>query len=78
MSGKLIKYMRITRGLTQKELAAMLFIAPCSLSHYESGVRTASHALVLKAAKALNFKIEIVDCIKNKKVTQNEVDRTTN
>ena len=75
MWGDYIKYMRIERCLTQRELAHKLFIAPSTLSHYEVGTRMVPYSVLDKAMKIMNYKITIVDCKKNKEITKMEIER---
>ena len=75
MLGEYIKYMRISRNMTQKELAHKLFIAPCTLSHYETGIRMVPYSLFEKCIKILEYKITIIDCKTKQEITKIEVDR---
>lgn len=75
MLGEYLKYMRISRGITQKDLAKKLFIAPCTLSHYETGSRMVPYSLFEKCLKILNYKVTIVDCQNEKEVTKVEIQR---
>ncbi len=75
MLGEYLKYMRLSRGITQKELAKKLFIAPCTLSHYETGSRMVPYSLFEKCLKILNYKYTIIDCENEKEVTRVEIER---
>lgn len=77
LNGKLLKYMRITRNKTQHQLANMLFVAPCTLSHYELGSREVPNAVLAEAAKKLDFDFKLVDCLSEKEVTRIQVERIT-
>ncbi len=58
MFGHYLKYMRIKRGLNQAAMARKLFIAPCTLSHYETGSRLVPYTILLLAAEICNFKVQ--------------------
>lgn len=78
MLGKYIKFMRIERGMTQTELAKKLFIAPCTLSHYEVGTRMTPYSVFELALKVCNFSFNIIDCKTKKNITMSEIVRMTN
>jgi transcriptional regulator with XRE-family HTH domain len=75
MLGEYIKYMRISRGITQKELAKKLYIAPCTLSHYETGIRMVPFSIFEKSLKIMDFKLSFIDCRTMNEIKQNDVDR---
>ena len=75
MLGEYIKYMRISRKMTQKELAKKLFIAPCTLSHYETGIRMVPYSLFEKCIKILDYKIKIIDCLNKQEISTREIER---
>ena len=75
MLGEYIKYMRLSRGLSQKELARQLYIATCTLSHYEVGTRMVPYSVFEKALKIMNFKQIIIDCRNSKELTKMEISR---
>ena len=62
--------------MTQKELAKELFIAPCTLSHYEVGSRMVPFALFEKCLKILDYKFTVIDCKTQKEITSLEIERT--
>lgn len=75
MLGSYIKYMRLSRNMTQLELAKKLYIAPCTLSHYETGSRMAPYSIFEKTMKVCNFEMHVIDVINKKDITSEEVLR---
>ncbi len=73
--GEFVKYMRKSRGYTQVEMSKLLFIAPCTLSHYESSTRMMPFNTFKKAMDICNYNLKIIDCIKNKDITDEEMKR---
>lgn len=73
--GAYLKCMRISRGYTQIELAKKLYIAPCTLSHYESGIRMVPFSTFSLAMKECNYKMKIIDCVSNKDITSKEIEK---
>jgi transcriptional regulator with XRE-family HTH domain len=78
MLGYYLKYMRIERGLTQKELSKKLFIAPCTLSHYENGSRMVPYSVFERAMHILNFSMHVIDSKTKKEITNLEINRIKN
>ncbi len=75
MLGSYIKYMRKSRYYTQRELAKKLFIAPCTLSHYENGTRMVPYNTFLLVLEICNYKIDIIDLKSGKNITNLELVR---
>ena len=57
MFGKNLKYWRLRRGLSKKELALQVGITPMAITHYENNERTPDLQSVRKLAAALNVKL---------------------
>ena len=75
MLGEYIKYMRISRGMTQKALAKKLYIAPCTLSHYETGIRMVPFSLFEKCMDILDYQLHFIDCKIMTEITKHEIER---
>ncbi len=75
MLGEYIRYMRISRGMTQKELAKKLYIAACTLSHYETGIRMVPYSIFEKCMKILDYKVTFIDCKTMTEIKNADVDR---
>ncbi len=69
MLGEILRHARQSRGLSQKQLAEKLFIAPCTLSHYETNTRMIPHLTFAKALKLLNYQLNVLDCKTGKIIT---------
>lgn len=54
MFNKRLKELRELRGLTQKEMAEMLHIAPTTYRNYENTLREPGFTLLVKIAQVLN------------------------
>jgi transcriptional regulator with XRE-family HTH domain len=61
MRGTILKQMRISSGLTQKQLAENLGISPQTLSGYETGYGEPNFSTVLKIAQLCEFTVQFVD-----------------
>lgn len=61
MFGKIIRFMRFTKGLKQTDLAKQLGIASSTLAHYESEYRTITLEMANEIAKACDFEIMFVN-----------------
>lgn len=61
MIGKMIRFMRITRGLKQSELAEKVKLADSTLAHYESDYRAITLETAKKIAETCDFEIVFVD-----------------
>jgi len=57
MFGKNLKYYRLKKNMTKKELAEACDITPMSITHYESGSRRPSMEVIEKLAEALDVNI---------------------
>ncbi len=73
MLGKYLKYMRTTRGFSQKALAEKLFIATSTLSHYEVGTRMMPFPIFLKVVELCDYDLKIIDCLSGKDITNSAV-----
>ncbi len=73
MFGYYLKYMRLQRGIKQVAMADKLFIAPCTLSHYENGTRLVPYTIMLLAAEVCDYKIQFIDKLANKVIVDEEV-----
>lgn len=73
--GKRIKYFRNQKGLTQKELGAMLGVAPNTVTGYERGISEPNQETIFKISNILDITInDLFPPIKNAialKVTKN-------
>ncbi len=67
-----IKDLRLSRGISQKSLAAKLYIAPCTLSHYESGKRMVPHQTYEKILELLDYKINVYDLRTGKQLNKKD------
>jgi transcriptional regulator with XRE-family HTH domain len=77
LNGELLKYMRLSRNLSQRELSHKLFIAPCTLSHYEKGTRLVPTSVLADAAKILDYEIRVVDLTNNSIINKIQIERIT-
>lgn len=75
LNGELLKYMRLSRNLSQRELANKLFIAPCTLSHYENSTRLVPSSVLINAARILDYKIIVYDLLKQKELCKIQIER---
>ena len=74
MIGMILKNMRLTAGLSQKELGQKLNLADTTISSYERENSQADFDTILKIAEICKFKILFKD--KNNKIeTVNEMSR---
>ena len=69
--------MRISRNFSQRELAHKLFLAPCTLSHYERGTRLVPTSVLVDAAKILNYEIKVFDLNTNAELNRIQIERIT-
>lgn len=65
MIGNIIKNMRLTANLTQKELAEKLNLADNTISSYERENSQADFDTIIRIAKICNFEFKIIDTNKN-------------
>ena len=56
MFSKNLRYYRLKRDLSKKDLAAMIQVTPMSISHYENGERMPSADIIRALAKALGVR----------------------
>ena len=78
MLNEYIKYMRLSRGYTQTELAKKLFIATSTLSHYETGARLVPHHILIVICSICEYNLEFKDLRTNKVITPSEAKRVNN
>lgn len=57
MFGKNLKYYRLKNNLSKKKLASLVQVTPMSITHYESGQRRPSMAVVEALSEALHVKV---------------------
>ena len=72
MIGKMLRFMRIQKGLKQVELAKKLKIADSTLAHYESDYRSVTLEMANNIAKECDFEIVFID--KNSKKQYHFID----
>lgn len=58
MLGLRIKYMRQQVGITQKQLAQSISVAPSTVGQYEQGSREPSIDILIRIAKTLNISLD--------------------
>lgn len=68
-----IKELRISKGLTQKELAETLNISTVSVSSYETGAKTPSLSMVMNIAQKYNVSIDWLCGLSDKMVLENHI-----
>ena len=69
MIGDNVKLLRNIRGLTQKDLAELVDVAPGTLAHIEKGTRNPSLEMLYKLADALS--VSVINLV----LSQEEIDR---
>lgn len=57
MFNKNLKYYRLKRNMSKKELASLIGVTPMSVTHYENGERKPDMATIKAMAKALDVKV---------------------
>ncbi len=75
MIGKMIRFMRINKGLKQKELAKKIKISDSTLAHYESGYRSITLETANNIANACGFDIIFIDQNTKQKYKFEDVER---
>ena len=75
MTGKIIRFMRIKKGLKQTELANKLNISNSTLAHYESGYRKITLDTTKEIAEKFDFEILFLDKKTNKTYKFKDVER---
>ena len=58
MISKIIKFMRVKKGLTQEEIAKLLNVAPSTISGYETNYSQPTFEMIERIADVCDFKIE--------------------
>lgn len=61
---KLIRKIRLEKGLTQEKLAELCYVTKSTLSNYERGVSNPSYLQALKISEVLG--VDIKEILKNK------------
>lgn len=75
MTGKIIRFMRIKKGLKQTELANKLNISNSTLAHYESEYRKITLDTTKDIAEKCDFEILFLDKKTNKTYKFKDVER---
>lgn len=70
MDGMAVKAIRLKKGLTQVQFAAMLNVSASCIAAVESGHRAVSHNLRIKIAQAVGMGDEIIQAIVAAKASQ--------
>ena len=79
MIGKNLKYYRLKRNMTKKDLADAVSLSPMAITNYENDSRKPSFDMVVKLAEALNVDLKAFIAVQNKKLSfQHEEFRKTN
>lgn len=73
MIGKIIRYMRVSGGYSQKELAKKLNIATTTLSGYETEYSNPNYKVVQDIAQACDFDITFTDKSNGKVISDKDV-----
>jgi transcriptional regulator with XRE-family HTH domain len=58
-SGEMIKYIRVTSGLSQKQLGKMINMSDTTISAYERGIKNISLKTFLKITCVCDFDIKV-------------------
>ncbi|MGM9858439.1 MAG: helix-turn-helix domain-containing protein [Bacilli bacterium] len=66
---KNLKYYRLIKGLSKKELAQLVNVSPMSITHYENGDRYPDMDIMKKIASSLDVKVSDFLIIRNEDVT---------
>ena len=74
MVGKIIRYMRVSSGTSQIELAKTLGIGQTTLSGYERGFSMPNYDMVEKIADICDYEIVFVDKNSNEPITAKNID----
>ena len=69
MFGKNLKYYRLKRNMTKKDLAEAVGLTPMAITNYESDYRKPSFDIVVKIAKALNVDIKDFITVQSKELS---------
>lgn len=77
MIGKMLRFMRITKGYKQTELADKLDISDSTLAHYESEYRNVSMETFNNIATICDFDIIFIDKKTNKQYKFNDMKQMT-
>lgn len=75
MIGKIIKYMRTKKGLSQFQLAQILNISQQNISRYEKNQRIISFDLIEKIAKECDYEINFLSKKNNDVVNSKNIER---
>lgn len=67
-----LREIRLSRGLTMKQLGEMVSVSEAAIGNYETFKQKISYEMLLKLAEALNC--EVTDIIKNEKTPAIETD----
>lgn len=75
MIGKILKYIRNEKGISQKELAKILNIAQTTLSGYETNYSNPTYEIIEKIAKICDYEIIFKNKKNNKEITSKNIER---
>lgn len=75
MINEIIKYMRKTKKLKQKELAKLCDIAVTTLSGYETNYSQPTFEMIEKIANICNYEIQFINKENNEIITTKNIER---
>lgn len=75
MVGKILKYMRVTKGLYQKDLAKLLNVDQTTISGWERGHREPTFENIEKVANICNYEINFTDKTSGEKINIDSLKR---
>lgn len=75
MINEIIKYMRKTKNLKQKDLAKLCDIAITTLSGYETNYSQPTFDMIEKIANTCNFEIQFINKSNNEIITTKNIYR---
>ena len=69
MFSKNLKYYRLKKNMSKKELASLVKVTPMAISHYESGERRPGMDIIKALASALDVRVSDFLCNRNENLT---------
>ncbi len=69
MFSKNLKYYRLKKNMSKKELASLVQVTPMAISHYESGERKPGIDVIKAMAEALDVRVSDFLCNRNENIT---------